>query len=457
MNIFKQLLIFAILISLMSGCKKEKPFGNDNLITKFTFGKENFSSFDVSTNGSPQTFKDVSSKAYQGPNSAYGVKTPIDFSVNNDNTIDIAWQEKDNTIHLTRVSIDNQSKISEIPIPEVVSRNIKSGRFLGFESLGNNKFIIGYSRTNSHNQSNAEARYTAFDISGGVLFSTSIWGEKDVNLDWSKSLPGQASNARITYSPISDKVAIYLGHSMRWPGGSHQGGWIGFLDANTGELIKRNDGKHVGDGWFFSHNFDQRCIAASNGKFYTLAHGDAYPRALGLSMFSHDKGKEVDFRYHAITTGSGNATNAHTGDFVELPNGDIAIAYSALDGRSQRDLKVSIVSGVANNSSSITRSTWLTNHSERYVGWGTKIEEFGDNHLIVGWNEYKGGWTNYTYFESHFALLDRNGENILGKYSFDSHVLYPAQSLKKSSDGKYLIFVSGIEGGLRVHLIDTKL
>ena len=99
----------------------------------------------------------------------------IDFVVNTDNTIDVLWRDVSNNKFISKISLETKSLVEEINIPTKINNQ---QRFLGFESLGNDKYIIGYSKDNEFGDVDAEAWYTAFDKTGTELFSTRLWGEE---------------------------------------------------------------------------------------------------------------------------------------------------------------------------------------------------------------------------------------------------------------------------------------
>lgn len=406
---------------------------------------ERMTRFDIPIDGTPSLINSESgsySGIYYIP---YGIVPSVDFRVNADNTIDVCWEN--DVPHITRISLKTKSIVQSIAVPGSIT-----GRFLGFESFDNgNKFIIGHIKENSFGQS-SEAWYTAFTKEGTILFSTRIWGDKNLDEINSKGGPADAGSAMIRYNPSNNLIGIYLAHTMKWPDSvRHQAGWIGFLDAATGAI------KEVGASWFYSHNFDQRLMASSDGEFYTLAHGDSYNRALAIHRWSPKKiGDEIqysqkEFQYFRIPGTQGdNNTRTTTGDFTKLSNGNMAIAYSTEIGRKSRDLKVVIVSEIA-GVSRLAAQSWITTYNpEQIVWWGTKIIQYSENELLVGWNEFNG----YQPTNTHLALLDLSGRILLFPTKLDAAVLCPSQSFQKTKDGR-IVFVSAAKNKLTVHVIEA--
>ncbi len=180
-----------------------------------------------------------------------------------------------------------------------------------------------------------------------------------------------------------------------------------------------------------------------------MAHGDAYPRALGIDVWSHINGFEYGFDYYEIKNGSlgQNKTLTTTGDLTELSNGSVAIVYSTEDDRQARDLKISVIDM---NEPKIEHEVWLTSLDQQYVGWGSKVIQYDEEHILVGWNTFD----NNQGIGSHFILTRLDGTLTTEAHSLEKSVLYPAQSFKKSADGKSIIFVSEEDGELKVHVID---
>lgn len=433
---------------------------NKNILKEYT-------KFEVAISGKVKTVEEIGNTSYYlNPESPYGMPAKIDFLVNEDGkTIDILWTEANNKRHLTRVSLETKEIIEEITIPEIAN----TGRFLGIESIGVDKYIVGYSKDNAFVKSDkdinkdAEAWFTAFEKSGNILYSTRIFGEKDLNELWSKGRPSQAGSSVIKYSKKDDVIALYLSHTMRWDDNvRHQAGWMGFLNAKTGKIItkknKKDEDEIIGNTWCFSHNFDQRCILASNGNFYTLAHGDAFPRALGIHSWTHTSGQKSRLNYYEIKNGKhgANTTLTNTGDLVELSDGNVAIAFSTKDGRDQRDLKVSIITGMKGEKPNTIKETWITKNSASYVGWGSKIAKYG-NDILVAWNSYDKNTKPTKGMGTSFMLLDTTGEIISTVETLEETILQPTQSIKTSKDGRTLIFVSATtEGKLQINRIGVK-
>ena len=432
---------------------ENKPVVVEEIKDKDTSILGGYASFEVEVTGSPYSITDISNNAYRKSNGNYGFTPFIDFEINDDNTIDVLWLDKKATTNagrnITRISLDNKNLLENIIVPEVC--NVKGSRFLGFCSLKNNEFVVGHSRKLSPSDPvDSVAVYTKFDKLGGIKFSATAFGAKE-----NKYNPGQASTSNVVYNKGADALGVYLGHNA----GGHQGGWIGFINnaSINGDLFKNSQGKKIGDGWYYSHNFDQRIMVSSDNKFYTLAHGDAYSRALEIAKWSQTKGKEGNsLKYFDKIPGTSgdNNTGTRTGNFLELPNGNVAIVYSTEHSRVKRDLKIVIVSGMKTDNPQIVKETWITNNTENLVGWGMNLSLFGDNKILVGWNEFKDG---VTPVGSRFITTDFEG-NILTKAEESKETLFNhAQAMKRTKDGKKVVFVSAGSGNkLKINTINIK-
>ena len=131
--------------------------------------------------------------------------------------------------------------------------------------------------------------------------------------------------------------------------------------------------------WFYSHDFNQRLVV-DGSTLYTLAHGDAYSRQLGFSAFT--KAKYVandttvfDKGYWTIPGATGdNTTNAETGQFFRLANGQFAIAHTSSDGRSARDVRLVLADAATGAPGT---NAWLTTNAANQQAVMPKIGALG--------------------------------------------------------------------------------
>ncbi|AZQ64047.1 hypothetical protein EI427_17980 [Flammeovirga pectinis] len=427
--------------------------------------EDRYSSVEVDLSDQPKTLENLlGSDLYSKPTSPYGVKAIVDFMLtDNPEEIDVFWRSSSDDKHLTRVNITTGGIVSTINLPS----EVQSGRHLGIASIGSNKYLMGYSKDNAHGNENYEAWYTAFDNNGTVDFSKRVFGDTDKTVTWSKGDAGGAGNGIIAYNATQNVASIFLAHEMLWdkgPDDRHQAGWKGFIDIATKDTIS-NNGKMVGNSWYYSHNFDQRTIAHTDNNFYSLSHGDTYDRALAITKWSSSAGKELESHYHKIQFGKdgNNETKASTGDICELPDGNLAVVFSTVDERNSKDLQLQIIK---KSDLKTTQQQWITgyNAADGLVGWGSKVVAYGDDKILVGYNTFKGtegaGWNDYNLnlsdSYSTIALTDYNG-NLLATHDFDDMFMFPTQSFKATTDNSKIIAVSAEEGSkLKIHLISVE-
>jgi hypothetical protein len=247
----------------------------------------------------------------------------------------------------------------------------------------NNTYVIGYSRDNPVGGKDFAFHLCGIAADGTKIFDQLVFGDKAPTEVGSKGEPGAAGTGRVIYNEATNTVGYYLAHQQRWPDGvRHQGGYIGSLQPNGTNLTKA-------DGWFFSHNFDQRLIS-SGSSFYALAHGDSYPRALGMSRWNIAGGvltKQFDVQYHKIPgTGGDNRTDCLTGGLVELNGGKhFAALFATSNERKAQDVGITLVD--ANGLVVTTR--WLTTYQEGQKATFPRIARY-EQQVFAAWEECLG-------------------------------------------------------------------
>ncbi|CAA9195744.1 hypothetical protein FLACOL7796_00777 [Flavobacterium collinsii] len=420
-----------------------------------------YSSFEVDVKGTPYSIEDVVNTNNMGhgnrPDNHYGFGTYIDFEVNDNNTVDVFWRDKNATTNagrnITRISLDGKNVLENIVVPPIC--NVKDSRFIGFLSIKNdNEFVIGHSeKVNATDAADSVAVFTKFDKFGAVKFRAVAFGSKGACYS-----PGQASTNVMAYNKQTNSIGVHFGFLS----GGHQAGWVSFIDNVKGNFSKDSKGNMFGRTWYLSHNFDQR-IMASGDKFYTLGHGDAgNNRALAVKMWNQtDVNPTVGVNalrfFSMVGYGSGNETGTKLGDFIELPNGNVAITYCTRYSRAvnddKRDLKIVIVKGLQTGNPEIVKETWLTQNTQDIVGWGMQLALYGDNKILVGWNQFNGT----TPVGSYFTVCDFDG-NVIAKTEESKETLFNhGQSMKITKDGKKLVFVSAGSGNkLKINTINIK-
>jgi len=450
--------LLAVALLSLGACSKSiedsTPSGTTNGVNVDSIGH---SSFEVSL---PENLRPLTISAYE----TYGVRPSIRFSVNEDNTLDTYWEgELSNTAdghrHLTKISLTSKSIVSEIPFP--LELNLGNTSFLGYEYLGNDRYIMGASEVNANDLERTKPIYYCFDHTGKIKYTIDLWkNTSDANA------PGRAGQAIIVYNKFIDNFGIYMGRRENVAG--HQAGWLSLHEAATGiQTFSRP--------WYISHNFDQRLLPLANGHYVALAHADALPsRGLLVEQWKFDDAplNRTWSNYFPIPKavgGNQNVTNTTTGDLLELPNGNIAIVYTTqreytADWK-KRDVRLAILSNVgASKGSAVTvKDVWLTSYDEtESAGWGAQLSHFSQGKIFIAWNvfnplsstkvkkttllvtDYEGN----TLSRKDIALPNGKGDN--------SRLVQPSQTIKTTNDGKHLIFMS--EGSapnkLRVNLVD---
>ncbi|EPW6725619.1 hypothetical protein ACWONS_004715 [Vibrio parahaemolyticus] len=410
----------------------------------------------------------------------YGVKTPVDFYLNDDGTLDVFWIDEGDTStrwNITKhLSFHDPIITENITIPSSVNQ---SGQFLGFgKNESSEHYFLAYTKDNQYavrdngecvpinnSKENCDGEYwiSGFESSGQSIFDTSLFGNIDLTLSdiygsETKGNPGAASVGIVAYHEAEDSILLYTGHRQRWSDGKrHQAGWIGRV-SGSGEF------EQAINGWYSSHNFDQRLMLSSDGSVLSLAHGDAYPRALMLSKWDMESNK-ADFNYNYYTIQNGttgqNVTLADTGDFAQLDSDRIAIAFSTEDSRESRDVRLQVLSGLQSSDITLEEDIWVTkNNSSRTVGKGIKVVKANDGQILIAWNTYQGSnsdeGTSYgNYVDTTLALYNEQGSR-LGSITI-SDQLMPTQSLKLTPDGQNAIWVTtSTDGELMVHSVDLQ-
>lgn len=293
----------------------------------------------------------------------------------------LAWHDP-NGQAIRLLACDAQNKKTAAMAPE----SLKEARsLLGCAYTGkNNTYVIAYSRDHAVGGRDFAFHLAGIKADGTKIFDHLVFGDKPPSEVGSKGEPGAAGTGRVIYNEATNTVGYYLAHQQRWPDMvRHQGGYIGTLQPDGSNLTRA-------DGWFFSHNFDQRLIS-SGSSFYALAHGDAYPRALGFSRWNIGNGalsKQFDMQYHKIPgMGGDNRTDCLTGGVVELNGGKhFAVVFATANERKAQDVGLTLIDA---NGAVVVPTKWLTTYAEGTKANFPRIARY-DQHVFVAWEECKG-------------------------------------------------------------------
>lgn len=360
------------------------------------------------------------------PVSNYGFPSPIISYVNADGSVDVAWLDYNGAGGTSAGGLSTPQAINithvnpDLSTGATTATGLVSYKLLGFTKDTAGAYYIAY--TADHPFKNAIAG-DANNVNGNELkvaksasasftsraWDTLVFGDRDNKADRSKGNPGAAGSGVLAYDAVSQKLIMYVAHQMAWGvnGTRHQAGYLRYVDPANGAVIAPGGASDdTGSAWFYSHNFNQRLLV-DNGTAYLLAHGDAFPRQLGFAAYSYasyaqNDGTLFNQAYLAVDGAEGdNATNAQTGQFVKLANGNLAIIHTTSQGRAARDVRIVLASGANGATQS---SAWLTTNAVNVQAIMPKLESVGNNILVTYglWNS--SDRTNKS-IEWHFALL----------------------------------------------------
>ena len=413
-----------------------------------------FSSFEVSL---PQNLRPLTNSAYE----IYAVKPSIRFSISEDNTLDTYWEGvpsvADANRHLSRISLASKGIVSDIPLPSAV--NVGNTTFLGYEYLGNDRYITGVSSSNASDIERKSPTYQMFDHTGAIKYTLDLW--KDTPDAHAAARSGQGL---IVYNKKIDNFGIYL---ARRDANSHQAAWLSFHEAATGRQTFSRP-------WYISHNFDHRLLPLNDGRYLAAAHADSMPsRGLLLEKWSFNDSPwsrtwSNVAPFPKSATSNYNITNAATGDILELPNGEIAVLYTTQRATGvndqPRDVRLAIFKnvGVAKQSAVKVKDVWLTNYNgAETAGWGAQMAHYSDGKIFLAWNVFDPAKPAVPT-KSSMAIVDYNGTVLSSKdivlpnaTGGNSRLVQPSQTIRTTADGKNLVFLS--EGSapdkLRVNMV----
>jgi hypothetical protein len=336
------------------------------------------------------------------PVANFGLHAQIITAARDDGSLDVAWLDYANgkgspwnvktpgAIYVTHVD-------PSLATATTTATGLMTYKLLGFARDDAGAFYFAYNKDHAlkstaqgnQNNLNGNELHVAKQTGGTTTWDTLIFGNTDNNMDGTKGDPGGAASGVVGYDATNKKVVLYLGHSMMWTPTRHQAGFLRLLDPAAGTVIQPagNDVIHFGSGWFYSHNFNQRLLI-DNGDYYLLAHGDAYPRQLGLAKwtlknYTGKNGSDFDQSYWTITGNEGdNNTNAQTGQFTRLKDGRFVMVHTTSQGRAARDVRVVLADG-ATGKAATDGAVWLTTNKAGVNATIAKVEQLGDAVLVT--------------------------------------------------------------------------
>ncbi len=333
--------------------------------------------------------------------SNYGFKPVVLLNGNADNSYDVAYH-LNGTSKIRILAFDSSGKLSATLQPDSIY-NAKG--LVGMARIPDDSgFAVIYSKDSPHSGSAYEFWATRVDAKGQKLFSKLIFGDVEKHIFDSKGEPGTFSSGRMLYNKTSKKLAIYVGHTMAWAPDTvrHQAGFLAFMSLD-GSFVVTN-------GWYSSHNFDQRLHLVGND-YYTLAHGDAYPRALGFAKWSDAgaKGSQVfDKQFLKIPGAVGdNKTSTQLGNLVPFGDGTFGVMFATANGRNAFDVGYRHLSATGDTLS----LTWVTTYPAGTFAIFPKMVKYGTNVLLL-WEEVAGTASAGI----QLAILDPAGTVVTPKF-----------------------------------------
>lgn len=356
--------------------------------------------------------------------SNYGHKPQVLLNANPDNSYDVAWHL--NSLSKIRIQpFDSAGKALAAVQPDDITG---AKNLVGMARIPDDGgFAVGYAKDSPHSGSAYEFWVTRVDGAGKPAFTKMVFGDANKDVVDAKGEPGTFSSGRIGYNPASKKLCLYVGHTMRWNDGvRHQAGFMAFmgLDGTFG----------VANGWYSSHNFDMRLLRIGSD-WFTLAHGDAYPRALGFAKWSDAgaKGSQAfDKQWLKIPGGVGdNKTSTQLGGFVAYPDGTFGAVFATANGRNAFDVGYRQLSAKGDTLS----LHWLTQYPAGTFAIFPRIARHGENALIL-WEEVTGN----AVAGIQAAIVAPAGTSVQGKTPLPDKALRltPYHDVSALPNGKFL-------------------
>jgi hypothetical protein len=414
------------------------------------------------------------------PVSNYGFPVPVIPVTNADGSLDVAWIDYSATAAVPSASgLATLGQVSithigaDLATASTVATSIKSYRLLGFTRDPSGNFYLAYNADSSFktgtqgDPNNVNGNELRIARSSTASFASKAWdtlvfGDVDNHQPKSAGQPGEAGSGVLGFDAQNNVLVTYVSHEMAWDlnGVRHQAGILRLLDPASGAVLAPNNGNpwEMGSGWFYSHNFNQRLLI-DGGTYYTLAHGDAYSRQLGVSAFTKAKylandSTVFDKGYWTIPGSVGdNTTNAETGQFFKLASGSLAIAHTSADGRRARDVRLVLADAGTGASSA---SAWLTTGAAHQEAVMPKIGPLGKRIFLTYGVWDSSSRTNHK-ISWYGQLVDTTLAPVASAKPLDGVEFIPGQPLFTFPGGPNagaLGWVSGNgQGGLTVNVV----
>lgn len=336
------------------------------------------------------------------PVANFGIHSQITVAALADGSLDVAWLDysggKSAPWAVPAPAMINVTHVdAALATATTTATGVKSYKLLGFAEDAAGAFYLAYNKDHSfktatqgdQNNINGNELHVVKLAAGATAWDTLVFGNTDNNMDATLGDPGGAASGVLAYDATNKKVVLYLGHSMMWTPTRHQAGFFRLLDPMTGAVTPPagSDVIHFGAGWWYSHNFNQRLLV-DGGDYYILAHGDAFPRQLGLCKwtlknYTGKNATDFDQGYWAVSGNEGdNNTNAQTGQFIRVQDGRFLMVHTTSQGRGARDVRLVYADG-ATGKADLAGAVWLTTNTGTVNATMPKLERLGDYVLVT--------------------------------------------------------------------------
>ncbi len=305
-----------------------------------------------------------------------------------DSCFAIAWNDKSDAVHITKIDQVRQPVGNDIVFMATVLGGFTvTPTGFGITAVRDSMlFVIGVNED------------------GSRQFETQLIGFKPHNEYQAKFDPMAFGSSRLHFA--DSKFAAYYAHQQQYsenPDSSevHQGDMLVFLDTDGNKLTG-------GWNWGTSHSLDER-IDHDGQAFVTVSLGDAYPKGITFQRVGEINKKTI----MQLDANMGGWANGDLGGLVILDEGYV-VAFCSPQGRDTTDAGFMCVDA----DGTVLRTVWLT---ENKKGTGKKLNRvstanYGDSLVFVAWNMYDNSTKADT---AYAAALDFSGKIITGPDRLD--------------------------------------
>jgi hypothetical protein len=308
----------------------------------------------------------------------------IILKVRQDNSMAIAWNDENGTVHISDITGDYQLTGSDI-----VFDNTDLGGFAitptgyGLTAVRDSMlFIVGVNRD------------------GSVKFETQLIGIKPHTEKGSKFDPMAFGSSRLHYA--NNRYASYFSHQQNFSDNPddpniHQGDMLVFLDTGGNKMVDSG-----GWNWGTSHSLDER-LDYDGEVFVTVSLGDAYPKGITFQRVTKFKKKTI----LELDANMSGWANGDLGGLVIL-DAIYAVAFLTPQWRDTTDVGVLFV----NADGELTNLIWMTasrRNTGRYIN-RANAARYGED-ILIAWNVYnKDERTDIPFI----ATITSNGQIVYG-------------------------------------------